>query len=128
MASAASAAASATRRQFDLLVYGATGFTGRLVAAYLAEHAPAGLRWGIAGRSAERLAAVKAELAAAHPSAASIGVVVGEGATAGDVAKATRAVVSTAGPYLLYGEPLVKACAEAGTHYADLTGACAGCA
>jgi short subunit dehydrogenase-like uncharacterized protein len=111
-------------RSFDLLIYGATGFTGRLTARYLAEAAPAGLKWGIAGRDRSKLEALLAELQKDFPSIAQrgVGIVVGHGDTAIDVAKATRVVITTAGPYMLYGEPLVRACIEAGTDYADLTG------
>ncbi|MEP6630786.1 MAG: saccharopine dehydrogenase NADP-binding domain-containing protein [Lapillicoccus sp.] len=110
-------------RAYDLVVLGATGFVGKLLAAYLAEHAPAHLRVALAGRSRERLDAVRSAL----PSAAARQwpLVVADATDAGqvaDLARSTRVVVTTVGPYARYGLPLVRACAEAGTHYADLTG------
>jgi short subunit dehydrogenase-like uncharacterized protein len=112
-------------RQFDIVLFGATGFTGELTAAYLAEHAPAGCRWALAGRSATRLEAVRARLARINPDCGDLPLL---HADADDrpsldaVAAATKVVITTVGPYLLYGEPLVAACAEAGTDYVDLTG------
>lgn len=109
-------------RTFDLLLYGATGFTGRLTALYLARYAPSTLKWGLAGRSAAKLSALRSELAAINPACATIGIVVGEGASIDAVAAAANAVITTAGPYAAYGEPLVRACIASGTHYADLCG------
>jgi short subunit dehydrogenase-like uncharacterized protein len=109
-------------REHDLVVLGATGFVGRLLAAYLAREAPAGMRVALAGRSRERLEKVSAEL----PAAAQDWPLLVCDATAADqvaaLARSTRVVVTTVGPYARYGLPLVRACAEAGTHYADLTG------
>lgn len=109
--------------EFDVVVYGATGFTGRLVAEYFAERygPPSGLRWAMAGRSADKLAAVRDEIGA--PSDTPLVV-----ADASDpdslkaMVRRTRAVLTTVGPYQLYGSPLVAACAEAGTDYLDLCG------
>jgi short subunit dehydrogenase-like uncharacterized protein len=112
----------AARREFDLVVYGATGFTGRLVAAYLARTAPAGVRWALGGRDRRRLEALREELAATYAAAKSAGIVVGAGDTARDVAAATKVVVTTAGPYALHGEPMLAACVAAGTDYVDLCG------
>jgi saccharopine dehydrogenase (NAD+, L-glutamate forming) len=112
-------------RDFDLVLYGATGFTGELTARYLAEHAPAGCRWALAGRNATKLEEVRARLAKVNPACADLPLL---HADAGDpqslrtVAASTKVVITTVGPYLLYGEPLVAACAEAGTDYVDLTG------
>ena len=105
-----------------MVLYGATGFTGKLTAEYLAANAPASVKWALGGRSLERLTAFKAELVAAFPRAANVGIVVGEGATATNIATSSRAVITTAGPFALYGEPLIAACAECGTDYCDLTG------
>ncbi|GAA3616335.1 saccharopine dehydrogenase family protein [Microlunatus ginsengisoli] len=112
----------ATDRELDLVLVGATGFVGRLTAAELAEHAPAGLRIGLAGRSADRLAAVRAELPERAGDWRSIVVDTLDEAAVTALAERTRVVVSTVGPYLRYGLALVLACARAGTHYADLTG------
>jgi short subunit dehydrogenase-like uncharacterized protein len=115
-------------RELDVVLFGATGFTGRLTAAYLAEHAPAGLRWAIAGRSATRLAAVRDALVAEHPDRAGLADLelieadTSDPASLAALAARTAVVATTVGPYLSYGEPLVAACAEAGTDYVDLTG------
>ncbi len=104
---------------------GATGFTGRLTAEYLARNAPAGLRWGLAGRNAEKLKRVRDGLAGISPEAGSIELVQADStdpASLKALASRTRVVATTVGPYLQWGEPLVAACAEAGTDYLDLTG------
>ena len=87
-------------RQYDVVVFGATGFTGELVAHYLLERygCDRELRWAIAGRSADKLDALK------------------------DLAGSTNVVLTTVGPYALYGSALVAACVEAGTDYCDLAG------
>ena len=111
-----------SEREFDLILFGATGFVGRLTAAHLAHHAPDHLRIAIAGRSQDRLEAARAEL---PPSAANWPAVVVDASdeeALRAMARSTRVVVSTVGPYARYGMPLVGACAEAGTHYCDLTG------
>jgi short subunit dehydrogenase-like uncharacterized protein len=112
-------------RELDLVLLGATGFTGALTAEYLARHAPAGLRWGLAGRSPEKLERVRDRLAAVDPACADVPLLaadVTDAASLADLAGRTRVVITTVGPYLAYGEPLVAACAEAGTDYVDLTG------
>ena len=106
-------------RDLDLVLFGATGFTGELTADYLAAHAPDGLRWAIAGRNADKLDAVRRRLGV------DVEVIVADAADVAalsDVARRARVVISTVGPYLQFGEPLVAACAEAGTDYVDLTG------
>jgi short subunit dehydrogenase-like uncharacterized protein len=96
------------KRELDLLVYGASGFTGRLVARYLAQHAPPGLRWGLGGRSLEKLQDMRAQCVALNPALAALPLVVGEGATISACAAAATAVVSTAGPFSLVGEGVNK--------------------
>jgi short subunit dehydrogenase-like uncharacterized protein len=111
-----------TAREHDLVLYGASGFVGVLTAAYLAEHAPAGTRIALGGRSKAKLEATRATLPAA---AADWPIVVADSADAAalaEMAAATTTVVTTVGPYSRYGLPVVEACARAGTHYADLTG------
>jgi short subunit dehydrogenase-like uncharacterized protein len=112
-------------REFDVVLFGATGFTGGLTAEYLAAHAPNGCRWAVAGRSREKLVAVRERLAEINPSCADLDLLVAD-VTDRDslraVAARARVVATTVGPYLHYGEPLVAACAEAGTDYLDLTG------
>ncbi|HEU5483391.1 MAG TPA: saccharopine dehydrogenase NADP-binding domain-containing protein, partial [Microlunatus sp.] len=109
-------------RDLDLVLVGATGFVGRLTARHLAEHAPAGLRVGLAGRSADRLAAVRDSLPQRAADWPLIPVEALDDAAVAALAARACVVASTVGPYLRYGLPLVRACAEAGTHYADLTG------
>jgi short subunit dehydrogenase-like uncharacterized protein len=109
-------------RTHDVVVYGATGFVGKLTAAYLAEHAPADARIALAGRSRERLEDVRRRLGGR---AVDWPVLVADSADRSaldEIARSARAVATTVGPYAKYGMPLVAACAEAGTHYADLTG------
>ncbi|HEY3996747.1 MAG TPA: trans-acting enoyl reductase family protein [Mycobacterium sp.] len=112
---------TATPREFDIVLYGATGFVGKLTAEYLARSAP-GARIALAGRSTDRLRAVRDTLG---ESAQSWPVLVADAAspsTLGEMATRTQVVVTTVGPYTRYGLPLVAACAAAGTDYADLTG------
>jgi short subunit dehydrogenase-like uncharacterized protein len=114
------------RRSLDLVLYGATGFVGRRAAVYLAQRSlRRKLRWAIAGRDATRLAALRAELSA-DPAARSLpAIVVADSADAGAVAAmaaATRVLITTAGPYALYGDAVVDACVAQRTHYADITG------
>lgn len=116
-------------RELDLVLLGATGFTGRLTAEYLARHAPVGLRWALAGRNAAKLEDVRDKLPLGG-----IGGAGGVGApeivladvTDADslraLAERTRLVLTTVGPFLRYGDPLVAACAAAGTDYVDSTG------
>lgn len=115
-------AVAAGARAHDIVLVGASGFVGRLVAAHLARTAPAGMRIALAGRNRARVEQVRAGLGAA---AADWPVLV---ASAGDpgplrrLAESTRVVATTVGPYYRLGMPLVEACVRAGTHYADLTG------
>ncbi|WP_137725875.1 saccharopine dehydrogenase family protein [Prescottella subtropica] len=109
-------------RDLDVVVYGATGFVGRLVAEYLAEHAPAGTRIGLAGRSVEKLERVRAGLGPAAVGWPLLRADATDDASLDNLAAATHVVASTVGPYARYGLPLVRACAEAGTDYVDLTG------
>ncbi|MET8709838.1 saccharopine dehydrogenase family protein [Streptomyces californicus] len=112
-------------RPLDVVLFGATGFVGTLTAEYLAAHAPAGLRWALAGRSRTKLEALRERLTAISPACAELPLVAADADDAGalaELAASTRVVASTVGPYIRYGEQLVTACAEAGTDYADLTG------
>jgi short subunit dehydrogenase-like uncharacterized protein len=112
-------------RELDLVVVGATGFTGRLTAEYLAGHAPGGLRWGLAGRNRDRLEEVREHLASIDAALGDLPLLtadVTDDVSLEDVAERARVVITTVGPYLQYGEGLVAACAKAGTDYVDLTG------
>ena len=108
-------------KEFDLIVFGATGFTGRLVAEYLHLSGAEGARWAIAGRSLDKLGKVRDEL---HlpPSVALLKADAGDAASLKALVARTRVVITTVGPYQLYGEPLATACAEGGTDYVDLCG------
>ncbi len=115
----------ATNRDFDIVVFGATGFTGELTAEYLAENAPSDCRWALAGRNTEKLEAVRKRLAKLNPACADLSLLhadTSDPASIKAVAESTKVVITTVGPYLQYGEPLVAACAAAGTDYVDLTG------
>ena len=111
-------------REFDIVIYGATGYTGRLVAEYLAQHyagrndAP---KWAMAGRSEAKLAEVR-DLIGAPADTTLIVADADDPASLSAMAERTKVIVTTVGPYQLYGEPLVAACAAAGTDYADLCG------
>jgi short subunit dehydrogenase-like uncharacterized protein len=112
-------------REYDVALFGATGFTGGLTADYLAANGPKGLRWALVGRNRAKLEAVTARLAAADPAAPAPALVEADAADAAAMAKvagSTKVVITTVGPYALYGGPLVAACAAAGTDYVDLTG------
>jgi short subunit dehydrogenase-like uncharacterized protein len=115
-------AVAASARTFDLVVFGATGFVGRLLAAYLAEHAPAGTRIALAGRSRTRCEDVRTGLPPAARDWQVLEADTGDPASLAALAARTRVLVTTVGPYARYGLPVVEACARAGTHYADLTG------
>ena len=110
------------QRELDLVLIGATGFVGRLTAAHLARSAPPDLKLALAGRSTARLEGVREELPAAARDWPLIPIDVTDPEACQALARRTRVVVSTAGPYAVLGLPLARACAEAGTHYADLTG------
>ncbi|MGZ4187408.1 MAG: saccharopine dehydrogenase family protein [Solirubrobacteraceae bacterium] len=112
-------------REYDIVVFGATGFTGALTAEYLARHAPATTRWALAGRNREKLEAVRRRIADASPAVAQLPLITadtGDASSMRALAESTRVVITTVGPYINYGEPLVAACAAAGTSYVDLTG------
>lgn len=109
--------------EFDIIVYGATGYTGRLVAEHLAARYGVGgeVKWAMAGRSAAKLAEVRDEIGAPRDTP----LVVADASDAASVAamvKRAKAIITTVGPYQLYGSDLVAACAAAGTDYLDLSG------
>lgn len=108
-------------REFDVVVYGASGFTGRLVAEYMQRAYGAGsnVTWAMAGRDDAKLKAIKAEIGAAAPV---ISANARDPASLEAMARRAKVVLTTVGPYQLYGEPLVAACVKAGTDYVDLCG------
>ena len=107
-------------RPYDIVVFGATGFAGRLTAEYLAQHAPADCRWAIAGRSRDKLEQVRA--AVGQPDVPIVQADSGDESSLRALAESTRVLITTVGPYVLYGDGVVAACAAAGTDYLDLTG------
>lgn len=109
-------------RDHDVVLFGATGFVGRLVAEHVALHAPDGLRVALAGRSMGRLEAVRAELPAAAADWPLLSADAAVPASLREMAGAAHVVATTVGPYARHGLPVVEACAAAGTDYADLTG------
>jgi short subunit dehydrogenase-like uncharacterized protein len=113
--------------EYDLVLFGATGFTGGLVAEYLAGHADTRTRpnWALAGRSPEKLRAVRERLVAIEPALGELPLLsadAGDPASLRRVAESARVVMSTVGPFIRHGEPLVAACAATGTDYVDITG------
>ena len=107
---------------YDVVLFGATGFTGRLTAEYLARHAPEGCRWALAGRSRVKLEQVRDSLGPRFAQLPLCYADVTDAASLKAVAASAKVVITTVGPYVRYGEPLVAACAEAGTDYVDLCG------
>lgn len=110
-------------REFDVIVFGATGFTGRLVAEYLSTRYGAGgeVAWAMAGRSAAKLAQVR-ELIGAPATVPLISADASDSAALAKLVARAKTVITTVGPYQLYGQPLAMACAQAGTDYVDLCG------
>lgn len=113
-----------TPREFDVVVWGATGFTGKLVAEYLARQygVDRDLRWAIAGRSQKKLDELRGSLDVGPKDVQTIVADSFDKDSLNDLANRTRVVLTTVGPYALYGSALVEACVEAGTHYCDLAG------
>lgn len=116
-----------TKRPLDVIVWGATGFTGKLAAEYLAARVGVGkdVTWALGGRSKAKLEEVRRHLETIDPAAKNLPIVVGDARDAASLAKlveGTRVVLTTVGPYALHGRELVAACANAGTDYCDLAG------
>ena len=111
-------------RELDVIVWGATGFAGRLVAEYLLSHygTSGDLAWGLGGRSLDRLEMLREDLGAGAESLALIVADANDEASARCPGPSARVVCTTVGPYAKYGSKLVAACAGLGTHYCDLTG------
>ncbi|MFD6184723.1 saccharopine dehydrogenase family protein [Streptomyces goshikiensis] len=112
-------------RAYDVVLFGATGFVGALTAEYLAEHAPTGCRWALAGRDLAKLERLRERLTALDPACADLPLLRADARDAEalrELAASTRVLATTVGPYVWYGAELVAACAEAGTDYLDLTG------
>jgi short subunit dehydrogenase-like uncharacterized protein len=119
--------AKKSARKYDIVLWGATGFTGQLVGEYLAKKygASGEVRWALAGRNREKLEKVRAELAAIDAKAAQLPILLGDAtdrASLAGVVNDARVVITTVGPYAIHGKEMVAACVEAGTDYVDLTG------
>src|SRR3954465_10873821 len=109
----------ATEREHDIVLFGGTGFTGALTAEYLAANAPASTRWALAGRNLDKLGELRERIGVGG---AGLKADCTDEKSIADVGAPPPVVITTVGPYVSYGEPLVKACAEHGTDYTDLTG------
>ena len=115
------AAPNHSGKEIDVVVYGASGYTGRLVAEYLNKTYGDSIRWAMAGRNKEKLEAVRDEIGAP----ASVPIIIADGgdpASLDEMCRAAKVVLTTVGPYQIYGSDLVRACAETGTDYVDLCG------
>ena len=108
-----------SERQFEIVLYGASGFTGQLVAEYLAQHHP-DLKWAIAGRNGGKLEALRNTLG--QPALPILIADSDDGPALTAMVQQARVVITTVGPYARHGSPLLEACAREGTHYCDLTG------
>ncbi|KAL8754766.1 MAG: hypothetical protein Q9199_004101 [Rusavskia elegans] len=116
--------ASTKSRNYDLILLGATGYTGKLCAEYITTSLPTDLKWAVSGRSHERLSAIVEELESFNAERVQPNI---EVATLSlddlrSLAKKTRIILNTVGPYHKYSGPVVQACSETGTHYLDVTG------
>jgi len=113
------------QRQYDLVVFGATGFTGKMCAVYIARKYGSSFKWAIAGRRRDALQQIRDELTVIDKSLKDLPIVIADSSdeTSLDaMTKSTTVVITTAGPFAKYGTPLVKWCAVNGTHYCDITG------
>ncbi|CAO3625343.1 unnamed protein product [Cunninghamella blakesleeana] len=114
-----------TSRKYDIVVYGATGFTGELTCEYLLEIKDKSLKWAMAGRSLSKLEKVRENLSKTDEAAKDLDLIVADASkpeTLDAFLKDTTVVLSTVGPFALYGTPLVEACLRQKTHYVDTTG------
>jgi len=112
-------------RPHDVVLFGATGFVGELTARYLARTMPKGGRWALAGRDPAKLEALCGRLSSIDPALADLPRLTADASDSSAlraIAESARVVITTVGPYMAHGEPLVAACAESGTDYVDLTG------
>ena len=109
-------------RQYDVIVWGASGFTGKLVVEYFLEQYGKDIAWAIAGRNRQKLEQTLQELSASDKAPDILIADSHDAESMAVLAQATRVVLTTVGPYALYGDMLVDACAEHGTHYCDLAG------
>ncbi|WP_250655246.1 saccharopine dehydrogenase family protein [Alkalimarinus coralli] len=113
-----------SNQQFDLIVFGATSFVGQILCQYLTDHygVDGEIKWAAAGRSQSKLESLKNNLGSTAKALPLLTADASDETALTALCKQTKVVISTVGPYALYGEPLVKVCAETGTDYCDLTG------
>jgi len=111
-------------RQYELILFGSTGYTGKLAAEHITKALPTDLKWAIAGRNHKKLSAVVDSLKPLNPDRKVPEIEIAELSPSDldALAKKTKLLISTVGPYHLYGTPVVEACANNGTHYIDCTG------
>lgn len=112
---------ASTDRQYELVLLGATGYTGKYCAEHIATHLPTDLRWAVAGRNESKLSAVINQIKPLNPDRRAPGVEVAT-LSPGDIdtlTKKTKVLISTVGPFHLYGTPVLEACVKNGTHYID---------
>jgi len=111
-------------RQYEVVVFGATGFTGKYTCDHIVSDLPTDLKWAVAGRSADKLHQLVTELQSANPDriAPEVETCAVDKSSLKALAAKTKVFISTVGPYAFYGEPALAACAESGTHYLDVTG------
>ncbi|GBF98360.1 saccharopine dehydrogenase [Raphidocelis subcapitata] len=115
----------AAGRKFDVVVFGAGGFTGRLVCEHIARDYQGKVRWAMAGRDAAKLEEIKKNLVAINPAVEAVPVIVADAFDSpalSSMAQSTSVIINVAGPYAKYGDKVVKAAVDEGTHYCDITG------
>ncbi|MFC3193319.1 saccharopine dehydrogenase family protein [Marinicella sediminis] len=112
-----------TQQRYDVIVFGATSFVGKIICQYLVSHFKSGdISWAMAARSADKLDQLKTQLGPAAQDLAVLVVDATDEQALGAMCRRTRVLMTTVGPYDLYGEPVLRACVETGTDYCDLTG------
>lgn len=113
-------------RQYEVVLFGASGYTGKYTAEHIVKQLPSDLRWAVAGRSASKLSAVVEDVQRMNPDRRAPGVEACslDPSDLNELAKKTKLIINTVGPYHLYGTPVVEACVSNGTHYLDVYVAC----
>src|ERR1700744_4305760 len=112
-------------RQYDLILLGATGYTGKLTAEYITTNLPTSIKWAVAGRNQSKLSSLVNELKSLNSTRGTPDIITVGNLTTPDltpVVKKTKVLLNAVGPYYLYSTPVVEACAQQGTHYLDVTG------
>lgn len=111
-------------RQYECVVFGASGYTGKYTAEHITTHLPTDFKWAVAGRSQDKLKRLVDELKLLNPDRQQPEIEIAqlEKNDLLNLAKKTKVLITTVGPYHKYGTAVVEACAETGTHYLDVTG------